>query len=169
MRPFLLATILATLSAPLAAQPKECGALPAPFEGLLFAGDGDTAYSPAIRAPIRIWGVQVAELRDAAKRETVPGMIGRAALEDLLAASGHKARCEPVKWDRYCRAVSVCTAGGKELGLELIRQGLAYGFYLAEIHPLGADKSVAYAAAEAEARRERRGLWPVWLGERRRP
>ena len=85
-------------------------------------------------------------------------------MEDLLAPTGHKARCEPLKWDRYCRVVASCSAGGVDLSLALLQQGLAYGFYLADANPATAAKSVAYAAAEFEARKAGKGLWPVWLG-----
>lgn len=143
---------------------RDCGALPGTFEGHAFSGDGDTIYGVGYGPPIRLWGVQAPELRDSGKGETVPGMRTRAALEDLFAVADWKVRCEPRKFDRYCRVVASCTAGDKDVSLELLRAGLAYGFWLSDA--AGPGTSVTYARAEAEARRERRGLWKMWLGEK---
>jgi endonuclease YncB( thermonuclease family) len=158
---------LSTATAPAAAQDK-CGPLPGPFEGLAFAGDGDTLYGLGYAPPIRLWGVQAPELRDKASgQEAAAGMRARAALEDALQASAHRATCTPRKFDRYCRVVATCTTTGQggsvDLALALLRAGLAYGFWLADA--TDGDMSLAYAAAEAEARRQRRGLWKGWLGE----
>jgi endonuclease YncB( thermonuclease family) len=146
--------------------PKECGALPPAFDGTLFVGDGDTYNGVGYRAPIRVWGMNAPELRDRDKAETVPGMRARAFVADLLAAASNKAACRPIEWDRYCRVVASCTTGnGKDITLETLKAGFAYGFYLWK-HADRVDQAVAYSNAEAEARREKRGLWPQWLGEK---
>ncbi len=164
----LAAALSALLTLPAGAQtpPKDCGQMPGTFEGVAFSGDGDTIYGVGYKPAIRLWGLQAPELRDAAKGESVPGMRTRAALEDLLAPTAHKVKCEPRKWDRYCRVVASCTAGNVDVSLELIRQGLAYGFYLTDTPADQVATSIAYATAEAEARKARRGLWPQWLGEK---
>ena len=169
MKALPLALTLAAIAAPALAQqtpPKDCGALPGAFTGVAFAGDGDTIYGVDYKPPIRLWGLQAPELRDAAKGESTAGMRTRAALEDLLAASGWKVRCAPRKWDRYCRVVASCTAGNVDVSLELVRAGLAYGFYLSDVAPADVATAIAYAQAEADARKARRGLWPQWLGEK---
>jgi endonuclease YncB( thermonuclease family) len=43
---------------------------------------------------------------------------------------------------------------------------MAYGFNLDEALPWESRASQRYATAEAEARKQRRGLWKDWLGER---
>lgn len=166
----LALAVVAAIAAPAFAQPstapRDCGALPSTFAGVAFAGDGDTIYGVDYKPPIRLWGLQAPELRDATKGESTAGMRTRAALEDLLAASGWKVACTPRKWDRYCRVVASCTAGNVDVSLALIREGLAYGFYLSDIAPADVATSIAYAQAEADARKAKRGLWPQWLGEK---
>ena len=43
--------------------------------------------------------------------------------------------------------------------------GLAYGFEL-DVLPWEQRAGQRYADAEFEARKARRGLWPMWLGEK---
>ncbi len=164
--PVALAAAIAAAPALAQQPPKDCGPLPGTFTGVAFSGDGDTIYGVDYKPPIRLWGLQAPELRDAAKGESVAGMRTRAALEDLLAASGWKISCTPRKWDRYCRVVASCTAGNTDVSLALIREGLAYGFYLSDVAPADVATSIAYAQAEADARKAKRGLWPQWLGEK---
>lgn len=54
--------------------------------------------------------------------------------------------------DRYGRRLSVIWCEGREVNLELVKLGLAW-------HYAYHDKTEAYREAEAEARREKRGLW----------
>lgn len=171
MRTALLAAVLAAIALPVAAKsppkaPRECGALPAAFEGVGFVDDGDTINVVGIRPGIRLWGLNAAELRDRQRAETMAGMKARALVADLLTEADNKVRCEPIEWDKYCRIVSTCLTGaGADLTLESLKAGLAYGFYLAK-HPHLVETALSYANAEAEARRERRGLWSVWMGEK---
>lgn len=171
MKILLAAAVAVSFALPAFAQDApatvKCGPLPEPFDGLVFSGDGDTVYGVGFKPGIRLWGIQAPELRDKTTgQETVPGMRTRAALEDLLAASAHRMACAPRKWDRFCRVVASCTAGTVDVQLELLRQGMAYGFWLSDTAADDGAKSVAYAAAEAEARKQRRGLWKEWLGEK---
>jgi endonuclease YncB( thermonuclease family) len=159
-------TALVALPAGADTPKKDCGQLPGTFEGLVFSGDGDTIYGVGYAPSIRLWGIQAPELRDKQTgQESTAGMRTRAALEDLLAASGHRAKCEPRKWDRYCRVVASCSAGTTDVSLELLKGGMAYGFWLSDTAPDKVALSVSYATAEAEARKARRGLWKDWLGE----
>lgn len=171
MKTALLTACLVALALPVAArsppkQPKECGALPATFEGVAFVDDGDTINVIGLRPGVRLWGLNAAELRDRQRAETMAGMKARALVADLLAAADNKVRCEPIEWDKYCRVVATCLTGtGVDLTLATLKAGLAYGFYLSK-HPQLVETALAYDRAETEARRERRGLWPLWMGER---
>jgi endonuclease YncB( thermonuclease family) len=99
------------------------------------------------------------ELRDVAKAEVVPGMRARAFLADLLVAAGHKVRCEPTSWDRFCRVVETCTTPqGVDLTLATLQAGLAYGFYLSSVTPDRLVTSLAYSDAEAAAQGQARSL-----------
>jgi endonuclease YncB( thermonuclease family) len=158
----LLGAVLAALTTP--AWSKDCGPLPGAFDGVAFSGDGDNIYGIGFPHSIRLWGINAPEERDGQKAETVPGMRARAALEDLLERSDHKVRCEVLKFDPYCRIVAWCKAGDADLGLEMLKRGMAFGFYLSEPVHGDATLSLAYAAAEAEARHTQKGLWPGWLG-----
>jgi endonuclease YncB( thermonuclease family) len=74
-------------------------------------------------------------------------------------------RAEPIEWDGYCRVVAtVTTAKGVDLTMAVLQAGLAYGFYLAK-HPALVERALAYSNAEATARKEKKGLWPEWLGQ----
>jgi len=172
---------LSAIAAPVLAQPKgssppeKCsdryGALPAKIEGLGYQGDADTIHVTGYPRPIRIWGVQAPELRDKDKAETGAGMASRALADDLFHDARRVTTCVTTKYDLYCRAVAVCSVGKdgdtKELGLELIKAGMAYGFYLEEPVAGMPDINLRYADAEYDARKAKRGLWPVWLGERK--
>src|SRR5215813_7545568 len=95
-------------------------------------------------------------------------MRARAAMENLLVMTGYKVHVEPTKWDPYCRIVArVTSEQAGDLGLELVQQGMAYGFYLDDAIRGKPEISVAYGLAESNARNQKRGLWPMWLGPRR--
>lgn len=143
------------------------GPLPDTWSGQAYAIDGDTLAGIGLKSPLRVWGIQAPELRDADKSESVPGMRARAALEDLLDKSDHKLKCRPVKFDRECRIVAQCSidagADSIDIGGAQLAAGMAYG--LIEETPAHEPRaSQRYATAEFEARKARRGLWPVWLG-----
>ena len=60
-----------------------------------------------------------------------------------------------VKWkskDKYGRVLGTVFVGGKDINLQMVRDGFAW-------HYKHFDSSPAYAAAETEARQNRRGLW----------
>lgn len=184
MKTSLLAAlaVLVALPVPMTAQAREPEQLPAKcrdkpvpaaFEADAFAMDGDTIGVVGIDYAVRVWGVQAAELRDKQTgQETAAGMIGRAALADILADAGQRVRIEPTKWDRYCRAVAIVSARPKQVGDTvdvaevLLRRGVAYGFWLDDAVKDRQQLGVQYAAAEATARKARVGLWKDWLGEK---
>jgi endonuclease YncB( thermonuclease family) len=146
------------------------GALPDSWSGVAYAIDGSTLAAVGLRPNIRLWGIQAPELRNDGREETVAGMRARAMLEDLLAKSEHKLKCRLTRFDHHCRAVAHCLldagADAIDVGGAMIAGGMAYGFSLDE--PMAWEPKAAqrYADAEFDARKERRGLWPVWLGER---
>lgn len=145
------------------------GELPKTWDGQVFAIDGATLSATGLKTHLRIWGIQAPELRDAARAESVPGMRARAFLADLLAKADHKVRCRPARFDRECRIVAQCGVGDpgtpSDLGGSMIAGGMAYGFDLADGLPWESRAGQRYADAEAEARKARKGLWPIWLGD----
>ncbi len=92
-------------------------------------------------------------------------MRARAALEDLLAPAGHKVHCNPTNWDHSCRIVASCVAKTTEIGGRMIDDGMAYGFQLDDATEADVPLSLSYAESEAAARKDKRGLWPMWLAE----
>ncbi|MFZ5784415.1 MAG: thermonuclease family protein [Pseudomonadota bacterium] len=145
------------------------GAMPATWNGHAYAVGGDTLGGVGLKPQIRLWGVQAPVLRDAGKVETVAGMRARAALADLLEKVDHKVKCRALKVDRDCRIVAQCTVDdgqGGDIGGALIAAGVAYTVDLEEALPWESRASQRYAGAEAEARKQRRGLWKEWLGEK---
>ena len=121
--------------------------------------DGDSLRSGEIR--IRIFGIDAPEIRqnclDAGGRAWTCGVRAKQAMASLVA--GHdKVRCEYKDTDRYKRLVMRCHAGGTDLGLALVRAGLA----LAERR-----FSKDYIEAETRARHDGVGMWagtflPPW-------
>lgn len=107
--------------------------------------DGDTFDLAGER--IRLQGVDAFE-RDQTCAGRPCGEASRRALQRLV--SGRQVSCRPVDTDRYGRTVATCTAGGRDLGAEMVRSGhaLAYERY-----------SRAYVDEEREARREGSGAW----------
>ena len=146
------------------------GELPKAWDGQAFAIDGHTLGGTGLKAHLRIWGIQAPELRDATRAESVTGMRARAFLADLLAKADHKVKCRPARFDRECRIVAQCSladpGGSSDLGGSMIAGGMAYGFDLDEALPWESRAGQRYADAEFEARKARKGLWPVWLGDK---
>jgi len=156
-------------------KPADCaatlGALPKEWAGEAFAIDGITLGGAGLKPQLRLWGLQAGELRDKQSgQETIAGMRARATLEDMLDKAEHKVKCRPARWDRDCRVVAQCMVEASpapiDLGGYLIASGMAYGFHLEEILPWEPRASQRYAGAEAEARKAKRGLWPIWLGDK---
>ncbi len=146
------------------------GALPKEWSGAAYPIDGDTLAGVGLKPHIRLWGIQAPALLDHAKAESVTGMRARAALVDLLSASDHKISCRILKFDRECNVVAHCTLHDGvmpiDIGGALIAGGMAYGAHLDETLPWEPKASQRYSTAEFEARKNKRGLWPVWLGSK---
>jgi micrococcal nuclease len=115
-------------------------------------GDGDT-----IMISLRAKGIDAPELRqqceDAARLCYPCGRVAKDALEGLV--GGAKVSIKVWETDRYGRPVVTLYAEGKDVHLEMVRQGQAvvYERYLAK------ELRVSYLAAEAEAKAAKRGIW----------
>ncbi|MES2035423.1 MAG: thermonuclease family protein [Pseudomonadota bacterium] len=113
--------------------------------------DGDTFSVGAER--VRLWGVDAPEGRQVCQDAKGQGYAcGDAARDQLLRLIGGRVlRCEVRDRDPYGRAVSRCQAGSTDLGEAMVRAGWAVDY--------PQFSRGAYASAQAEARRTRRGLW----------
>ncbi len=158
MRSLLCAALLSlALSAPAPAQelrPKE-------VSGRASVVDGDTLRIGL--AVVRLWGVDAPEI-DTCRAATVPmkefcgtpqAEVSRQSLE-RIAGTGDVV-CREVNRDSFGQMMGECFAGRVNIGVEQIRSGNAVGWpsYLRQ----DAQRSVAFNAAEAEAKAARRGVW----------
>jgi endonuclease YncB( thermonuclease family) len=100
----------------------------------------------------RLYGIDAPELhqdcRDAAGKWWPCGKRARSELRKLI--GNHPVHCTERTRDRFGRAVAACSAGGRDLGEEMVRLGWATAY---------PDFASRYAAVETEARAARRGLW----------
>jgi len=62
------------------------------------------------------------------------------------------------KKDRFGRVIGRVEFGGRDVGLQLVRTGLAWHYKRFEIEQVPEDRKL-YAVAELEARASKRGLW----------
>lgn len=109
---------------------------------------------------VRLWGVTGPAMDD----PSGDGWFARATLDDLIAQGGRNVTCQIVSRGRPGQAAGLCSVGATDLGQAMIASGWAatnraetrlsqpgVAFY--------ADRAQKYDAAEAEARRARRGRW----------
>jgi endonuclease YncB( thermonuclease family) len=113
--------------------------------------DGDTLEIHGTR--IRIFGIDAPEsdqlCRNGESELYRCGQKASNALFDFIAR--RPVECIEVDRDRYKRAVSVCTVGGTDVADWLVRNGLALDW--------PQYSKGGYADAQAEAKREQRGMW----------
>jgi len=114
--------------------------------------DGDSLAID--KTELRIYGIDAPELRqtcsDAQGQSWRCGEAAKSALRKLV--SQGELRCSPRARDRYGREVATCRAKGvDDIGAAMIRAGHAVRF--------GNTPEGDYLAAEAAARREKRGIW----------
>ena len=124
------------------------------IEGRVVAvADGDTLTlldEARALSQIRIVGIDAPEKRQGF------GQRSKASLAAL--AFNHAAKADCRKIDRYKRNLCVVSVGGRDVGLEQIRAGMAWHYkHYAKEQP--ASERVAYERAENEAKAKRLGLW----------
>lgn len=106
------------------------------------------------RREIRLHGIDAPEYRQtclSSNGDSVAcGKMARDALTRLM--RGGSIACSLVEYDRYRREVSECTAGAVNINREMVRLGWAVAYR---------KHSLAYAAAEDEARAAKRGIWAL--------
>jgi len=113
--------------------------------------DGDTFTLGTDR--IRLWGVDAPEGRQICRNARgTPYRCGDVARDQLKALIGDRpVDCRERDRDQYGRSVAQCRAGGVDLGEAMVRAGWAVEY---RVFSRG-----TYAAAEAQAKAARRGLW----------
>jgi len=109
-------------------------------------GDTVTARCPQGQVKVRLYGIDAPEMR-----QSPWGAQARAGLQRLLPLSA-PVRFEVMDTDRYGRTVAKIYNSTQDLGLALVRDGLVvvYERY---------NDSAQYRQAQAQAQRERRGVW----------
>jgi endonuclease YncB( thermonuclease family) len=128
------------------------------------AVDGDTLVIGGVR--VRLEAIDAPETgQTCGARELSSWACGTAALEALAGlVAGQHVSCTGSGYDGYGRLLASCTAAGRELNAEMVRNGLAWAFV---------RYSQRYAALEAEARSSLIGIWrgsaePPWSFRARR-
>ena len=111
--------------------------------------DGDTLDIHGER--IRLFGIDAPEGKQVCQVQGKPIRCGQVSANALDVMIGRRPiSCTPEDRDQYGRTVAVCYLGKIELNEWMVRQGhaVAYTRY-----------SANYVAAEAEARKAKRGIW----------
>jgi endonuclease YncB( thermonuclease family) len=137
-----------------AAGPSRSGATQPASAGpvaLVSVGDGDTIRVRTASGQVVTVRVACIDAPETAQGD--PGAVATQTLRALLAAGSLQLRPQTV--DRYGRTVAEVLAGGRNVGLEMVRRGDAFVYYQ---YLRGCDEN-AYLAAEAHAQRFRQGVW----------
>ncbi|WP_312893217.1 thermonuclease family protein [Ancylobacter sonchi] len=120
-----------------------------PLDGAMRVADGDSFELGGTR--VRLEGIDAPELHQncGAPGASWPcGQRAKQAMQQAVAEAGKDGvTCRPVDGDRYGRSVSICQAGGRDLGALMVEQGWAVA------------TSFAYRGEEAAARAAGRGIW----------
>lgn len=99
---------------------------------------------------VRLEGIDAPELHQTCLEAGRPWPCGKAARE-ALARLVHRAPalCLTRGNDRYGRALATCRVAGRDIGAQMVENGLAIAY----------GRASRYSAEEAEARAAYRGLW----------
>lgn len=121
-----------------------------PIVGTPRVADGDSLdFKPR---QVRLWGIDAPELAQTCRRGAQRWDCGRDAKAALAAhLRGSRVQCSVVDIDKHDRAVSRCTVRGRSVNEWMVRQGWALDYRR--------YSGGAFAAAEAEARAAKRGIW----------
>jgi len=127
-----------------------CLALPVQaLTGVARVVDGDTL---ALRGQnIRLFGMDAPEKAqrcDVSGRNWACGVWATQKLRDIVGTG--RLNCRQVDTDRHQRPVAVCHINGRDIAAEMVRAGAAVAYI---------KYSADYAGHEAEAKREKRGIW----------
>ena len=116
-----------------------------PLQGRARVVDGDSLEINGER--VRLQGIDAPEYRQTCSNSGAEIACGRQARDHLRQlVGGREVECLPFGTDRYDRTLAECSAGGISLNETMVRDGWAVAF--GNHHLL-----------EAEARREKRGMW----------
>jgi endonuclease YncB( thermonuclease family) len=154
MRRFLLGVLL-TCAAPLA-----CAGCPTPSDspetGIRRVTDGDTLVLADGRH-VRLIGIDAMELGHDGAPDQPYAIEARDRLKQLIEAhaGGLRLGAGAQNYDEHGRTLAYVFAGGDDLGLQLLREGLAV---LVAVPPDFAQLA-CYARAEAQARNSGLGIW----------
>ena len=121
--------------------------------------DGDTLAIRGEKTRVRLYGVDGPEgqqtCEGASGKRYLCGSKAAEALAGIIGRNG-QVSCQQEDRDRYGRVVAVCTANGRNINAELVRQGWAIE------HSQYSDGR--FADEEAEAHHAKRGLWAGTFG-----
>lgn len=120
---------------------------------VIHVADGDTITildATHTHHKIRLTGIDAPEKRQAF------GNVSKESLAEQVA--GRSVAVEWEKVDRYGRKVGKVLLGGLDCNLEQVKRGLAWHYKQYQREQSPADRK-SYAAAEAEARGSKLGLW----------
>lgn len=115
--------------------------------------DGDTLT--LLDATNRQHEIRLAGI-DAPEKAQVFGQKAKESLSALAFEQQATAHCK--KRDRYRQEICVLTVGGKDVGLEQVRAGMAW-WHRQFMTGQTIEERVAYEQAESSAKTGRRGLW----------
>jgi micrococcal nuclease len=125
--------------------------------------DGDTLK--VLVADQRLLRVRFA-FCDAPEKKQAYGARAKKAMSELV--FGKDVDLRPHAIDRYGRTVAQVAVDGKDVGLEMVRQGLSW-VYERYITEASAEIQETYRKAQEEAKADRQGLWsdpnaiPPWI------
>jgi endonuclease YncB( thermonuclease family) len=126
------------------------GGQPTVITGIGHVVDGDTLDVGPTR--VRLEGIDAPEIAQTCQTATGESWdCGIAAAAMLRTLAEHKdVACDRTGTDRYRRALATCFADGIDIDEAMVRAGLAWAFV---------KYSVEYVGVEAEARKEKIGVW----------